>query len=112
MGIYMGGTKCKLVTNGSNWGLTALPYIIITNGIRILSCDGYTLTDNRRVFPTINDDENYNATLLSLDDYILNDTDELNLTVYDFEDSDMQMSTLDDYILQDTDNLYITTRKG
>lgn len=112
MGIYMGGTKCRLTTNGNRCGLTALPYTIITNGIRLLSYDGFTLADNRRVFPTIDDDEIYNASLLSLDDYMLNDIDELNLAVYDFEDCDMQMSTTDDYILQDTDNLYITTRKG
>ena len=59
MAIYVGGTKYKLILGGDVCNMdTYTPNIIITNGIRLLSSDDYTLKDiNGLYLTTIKEDE-------------------------------------------------------
>ena len=54
MAIYVDGTKCKFVVDGTTCGIvTYAPDIIITNGVRLLSSDDYILKDIHGLYLTI-----------------------------------------------------------
>lgn len=53
MAIYVGGQKYKLIIGGEVCGLNIYtPNVIITNGIRLLSSDDYTLKDINGLYLT------------------------------------------------------------
>ena len=111
MGIYAGGSKCRLVSGGKASSLFVPSPIIITNGALLVSSDGHILQDKRRLYLTLKDNIICEVNLLSLDDCISNDINGLYLMANDDGVFDMKSSTLDDHILQDSNELYLTIRK-
>ena len=58
MAIYVGRTKCKLILSGDICNIDIYSPIPITNGVRLLSSDDYTLKDiNGLYLTTIKEDE-------------------------------------------------------
>lgn len=80
MAIYIGGKKWKLRINGVALNINIPTSIPITNGIVLLSSDGFMLKDVNNLYMTATDIDDYENKLLSFDDYILKDLNELYLT--------------------------------
>lgn len=76
MAIYIGGTKCKLRINGVACNLNIPTSIPITNGIRLLSSDGFTLKDANNLYMTATE----YVQVSSLDNCVLQDINNLYLT--------------------------------
>ena len=78
MAIYIGGTKCKLCINGVMYNINIPTSTPITNGVILLSSDGFSLTDSNglKLIPK----EEYDDRLLPLDNHILKDLNEVYLT--------------------------------
>lgn len=73
MGIYAGGSKCRLVTGGKSSSLYVPSPIPITNGVLLLSSDGYILQDKKGLYVTKLE------YLISSEDEMLKDKNDLYL---------------------------------
>ena len=73
MGIYVGGSKYRLVSVGKTSSLFIPSPIPITNGIRLLTSDDYILQDKKGLYITTLE------YLLSSEDEILKDKNDLYL---------------------------------
>lgn len=70
MAIYLGdNTKLKININGVNYKLNLHSSIPVTDGIRLISSDGYVLRDYNCLYATTIAP----TYLLSFDDYVLTD---------------------------------------
>lgn len=80
MALYLGSSdKRKIVLNGVAYRLNLFAETPITNFIRLLSSDNYTLKDTNGLYLTVETTDFIK--LLSLDNYILKDSNALYLTV-------------------------------
>lgn len=75
MALYLGNDKVKINLNGIMYHLNLYNTTPIKNGIRLLSSDGYVLTDNMCVYLSVKS----LYTLHSYDNYLLKDSDGLYL---------------------------------
>jgi hypothetical protein len=57
MALYLGGEKVKLNLDGVTYYLNVFSETTIINGIRLLSSDGYVLTDSNGLYLTTKEDE-------------------------------------------------------
>lgn len=58
MAIYLGNSeKLKIVVNGKTCGLQVPTAIPVTNGIRLLSSEGYILKDSNGLYLTSKEDK-------------------------------------------------------
>lgn len=57
MAFYIGSNKQKIVSDGMTYCLNLYTSTPITNGIRLLSLDGYTLKDKNGLYLTVKEDE-------------------------------------------------------
>lgn len=58
MGLYIGGQKYKMTISGITHNMSVFSETPITNGIRLLSLDNYTLKDKNGLYlTTIKEDE-------------------------------------------------------
>ena len=57
MAIYVGGQKWKLAQNGIFYNIHIPSSIIITDGVRLLSYDNYTLKDVNNLYITVKESE-------------------------------------------------------
>lgn len=53
MPIYIGGTKCKIISGGVPCEINTYSPIIVTNGVRLLSSDDYVLKDKNNIYLTL-----------------------------------------------------------
>ena len=77
MAIYIGGANCKLVTGKSTCNMKFNPSNPVTNGVRLLSSDDYTLMDSKWLYITAI--EYINS--LSSDGFILQDAENNYLVI-------------------------------
>lgn len=57
MALYFGSDRRRINLGGSMWYLNLFSTISITNGIRLLSSDGYVLKDSNGTYITAKEDE-------------------------------------------------------
>ena len=57
MALYIGGEKVKINLDGVAYYLNLYSVIPITNGIRLLSSDGYILKDDSGLYITTKEEE-------------------------------------------------------
>lgn len=58
MAVYLGGNKVNIIdANGNVCNLNILSKHIITNGIRLLSSEGYILKDSNKLYLTTKESE-------------------------------------------------------
>ena len=57
MGLFIGGTKYKLIVGGNVCNLDVYTPTPITNGIRLLSSDDFILKDINNLYLTVKEDE-------------------------------------------------------
>lgn len=52
MALYLGGNKVKININNAKYSMKFFSETLITNGIRLLSSEGYILKDSNGVYLT------------------------------------------------------------
>ena len=57
MAIYVGGQKWKLMLNGVSYNMYIPSSVPITNGVRLLSSDGFILKDINNLYITVKESE-------------------------------------------------------
>lgn len=57
MGIYLGSNKLKIVLNNKTCTLKLLSKTHVTNGVRLLSSEGYVLKDSNGLYITAKEDK-------------------------------------------------------
>lgn len=77
MAIYIGGQKCKIIAGGDICGLRIYSPTPITNGVRLLSSDDFTLMDVNGLYLTVTE----YIQSLSSDGSILTDNEDKYLTM-------------------------------
>lgn len=77
MAIYAGGAKCRFFVGESVYDMELYSSIPITNGIRLLSSDDYTLMDSKVVYVTATE----YISSLSSDGSILQDIEDNYLAI-------------------------------
>lgn len=58
MGLYINGEKIKININGNKYDFNLFASIPITNGIRIISSEGFTLRDITKLYLTTKEGDN------------------------------------------------------
>lgn len=57
MAIYIGGQKWKLMLDGVSYNMYIPSSVPITNGVRLLSSDDFTLKDINNLYITVKESE-------------------------------------------------------
>lgn len=52
MALYLGDKKVKINLGGVVYNLNVIPAVLVTNGIRLVSSDDYTLKDSNGIYLT------------------------------------------------------------
>lgn len=134
MAIYIGGKKNKILANGVSHNVDIPTSVPISNGIMLLTSDGFMLRDRNNLRATSTDIDEYENkilssdgiilkdkndrymtsgeknNLLSFDGYILKDKNDIYIMSMDIDGYKKQLLSFDDYILQDLNEFYLTTK--
>lgn len=134
MAIYIGGKKNKILANGVSHNVDISPSVPISNGIMLLTSDGFMLRDKNHLRTTSTDIDEYENkilssdgiilkdkndrymtsgeknNLLSFDGYILKDKNDIYIMSMDIDGYKKQLLSFDDYILKDLNEFYLTTK--
>jgi hypothetical protein len=81
MALYVGGIKRKVILNGNVYSMNIYSSTPITNGIKLLTSEGYILVDLNGLYITAKDVEGYRVQIATFDDEILQDANESYLIV-------------------------------
>ena len=81
MAIYVGGIKRKVILNGNVYDVNICSSTPITNDIRLLSSDGFTLRDLNGLYLTVEYVEQPHFQLATLNNEILLDLNQMYLMV-------------------------------
>ena len=80
MAIYIGGKKNKILANGVAHNVDIPTSVPISNGIMLLTSDGFMLRDENHLRVTSTDIDEYKNKFLSFDGIILKDKNDRYLT--------------------------------
>ena len=106
MAIYTGGKKCKLPINGVSHNIDIPTSVPISNGIMLLTSDGFMLRDRNNLRTTSTDVDEYENKLLSSDGIILKDKNDRYIT----SEYKNKLLSFDNYTLKDLNEKYLTTK--
>lgn len=94
MALYLGGSeKLKISLSDAIYCLNLFSETPITNGIRLLSADGYTLKDSDRLYLTATPGS---IRLVSTDGYTLKDSNGLYVTTKLIDSNGLYLTTKED----------------
>lgn len=80
MAIYIGGKKNKILANGVSHNVDIPTSVPISNGIMLLTSDGFMLRDKNNLRATSTDIDEYENKFLSSDEIIIKDKNDRYLT--------------------------------